>query len=255
MEKPIVFAHRGFSGIAPENTMISFEKALGIGVTGIELDVQLSRDGEVMICHDEKVDRTTNGKGLLVQFTRAELQQLDAGSWFAPEFAGARIPTLIEVLELLQNQNITLNIELKTGIVDYPNLEEKVLELTYRYGMHERTIYSSFNHYSMKKVKDLDRTARIALLYIAGLYEPWQYAKQLDTYAIHPLFYNIRPELVTLSHGAGIKVHPYTVDQETDLKRMLQCGVDGIITNYPDRLLKMIEEYKEGLVCSRNNRS
>lgn len=243
MEKaPIVFAHRGFSSIAPENTMIAFEKALGVGATGIELDVQLSRDGEVMVCHDEKVDRTTNGRGLLVQYTRAELQQLDAGSWFRPEFAGARMPTLVEVLELLQGRTTILNIELKTGIVDYPGLEDRVLDLTHRYGIHERTIYSSFNHYSMKAIKEIDATARIALLYIAGLYEPWQYARQLEAYAIHPLFYNIRPELVTLSHGAGIKVNPYTVDQELDLKRMIQCGVDGIITNYPDRLLKILGE-------------
>jgi glycerophosphoryl diester phosphodiesterase len=239
---PIVFAHRGFSSIAPENTMIAFEKALGFGATGIELDVQLSRDGEVMICHDEKLDRTTNGHGLLVQYTRAELQQLDAGSWFSPHFAGVRIPTLMEVLELLQGRSTILNIELKTGIVDYPELEESVLELTHRYGMHERTIYSSFNHYSMKKLKEVDATARIALLYIAGLYEPWQYAKQLGADAIHPLYYNIRPELVTLSHSVGIKVNPYTVDQESDLKRMVQCGVDGIITNYPDRLLKILGE-------------
>lgn len=239
---PIVFAHRGFSSIAPENTMIAFEKALGVGATGIELDVQLSRDGEVMVCHDEKVDRTTNGQGLLMHYSYQELRQLDAGSWLGAEFAGARMPTLGEVLELLQDRPVILNIELKTGIVEYPNLEEKVLRLIDRYRFHERTIYSSFNHYSMKRIKEFDASARIALLYIAGLYEPWQYAKQLDAYAIHPLFYSIRPELVTLSHGAGIKVNPYTVDQVSDLKRMIQCGVDGIITNYPDRLLKILGE-------------
>lgn len=241
--QPIVFAHRGFSGIAPENTLIAFQKALDLGANGIELDVQLSRDGEIMVIHDEKIDRTTNGEGLVVQHTAAQLQQLDAGSWLASEYAGATIPTLAEVLDLVKDYPITLNIEIKTGIIDYQGIEEKVLKLIDQYGFAEQTIYSSFNHYSMKMVKDLDSTARVGLLYVGGLYEPWEYAKKLGADAIHPLWYNIRPELVQLSHAAGIKVNTYTVDQEQDLRLMVQCGVDGVFTNYPDRLLKILKDF------------
>ncbi len=249
----VVYAHRGFSAIAPENTMVAFQKALDFGATGIELDVQLSKDGVVMVCHDEKVDRTTDGQGFLVDYTCAELQKLDAGSWFCShegcqckKYQGVTIPTLKEVLELLTerpaNATVELNIELKTGIVDYPELEEKVLELTHQYGIHSRTIFSSFNHYSLKKMRELDSKARIGVLYIAGIYEPWEYVKQFAAEAIHPIFYNIRPELVKQAHRAGIKVNPFTVNEPGMMKKMIDCGVDGVITNYPDRLLSLLKQ-------------
>lgn len=241
-QKPVIYAHRGFSGIAPENTVIAFRKALEVGATGIELDVQLSKDGEIMVIHDEKIDRTTNGKGLVIQYTKDELQQFDAGSWLAPEFAGAQIPTLREVLELLRNTPIQLNIEFKTGVVDYEGLEEKTLRLVKHYRYENQTLYSSFNHYSLVKVKSLDHKARIGLLYVAGLYEPWDYARKLGADAIHPLYYSARPELVVAAHASGIEVNTYTVDMEADLRNVLLAGVDGIITNYPDRLLKILQE-------------
>lgn len=237
---PIVFAHRGFSGVAPENTLLAFEKALEVGATGIELDVQLSKDGEVVVIHDEMVDRTTSGQGLVIQQTLAELKRLDAGCWFDPQFAGEKIPTLREVLELLDGHPVQLNIELKTGVVDYPGLEKKVLGLVHRYGNPAETIYSSFNHYSLKKVKDLDSRARIGCLFVAGIHEPWEYAKTLQAEAIHPIKYNVRPELTQYCHQAGIKVNTYTVDEVDQMQKMIQCDVDGIFTNWPDRLLGIV---------------
>lgn len=240
--KPIVFAHRGFSGLYPENTLLAFKKALELGVTGIELDVQLTKDGHIVVIHDEKLERTTNGHGLVVQYTLAELRELDAGSWFSPHQEGLVIPTLEEVLELIENYPIILNIELKTGIVDYPALEEKVLAMVKEFDLADRVLYSSFNHYSIKKIKDLDATARTGVLYMEGIYEPWDYARWINADALHPLFYVVRPELIAGAHAAGIDVNTFTLDDETLMRRMIQCGVDGIFTNYPDRLLKILNE-------------
>lgn len=246
--RPKVYAHRGFSSVAPENTIAAFNKALEIGVSGIELDVQLSKDGIPMVFHDEKLDRTTNNQGFLASFTCAELKKLDAGSWFSKTYAGEKIPTLEEVLQLLSKKPHTaveLNIELKTGIVDYPDLEEIVLDLTAQYQIQSRTIYSSFNHYSLKKIKELDSTARIGILYVAGIYEPWTYAVNMGAEALHPLFYNIQPLLVKEAHLAGVKLNPWTVDDPKIMKKMIECGVDGIITNYPDRLLQILQGSKK----------
>ncbi len=240
--KPIVFAHRGFSGKAPENTLPAFTKALEVGVTGIELDVQLSKDGEVMVIHDEKIDRTTNGNGFLKEFTKDELKKLDAGNWFDSEYAGTTIPTLPEVLELIKNYPITLNIELKTGNCEYPGLEEKVLEYCRLYNMEDRVIYSSFNHNSLKHLKEIEPTAKIGVLYVLGINEPWEYSKDLDAEAIHPAVHNICPELIEGAHNAGMKVNTYTIDDEEQMKKVLAVGVDGIFTNYPDRLLRIIEK-------------
>lgn len=238
---PIVFAHRGFSGIAPENTLIAFEKAIEVGVTGIELDVHLSKDGEVVVIHDERVNRTTNGQGLVVRHTLSELKKLDAGSWLRDEYRGVKIPTLQEVLELLQGQSLQVNIELKTGVIDYEGLLEKVLDLVQHYGNPRETIYSSFNHYSLKKLKILDSSARIGCLFVAGIYEPWKYVKEMKAEAIHLVKYNVRPQLVQECHKLGIKVNTYTVDEEDMMRKMLQYGVDGIFTNWPDRLLAILE--------------
>lgn len=245
-KKPIVFAHRGFSGAAPENTLVAFEKAIQLGVTGIELDVHLSKDGEVVVIHDERLNRTTNSQGLVVHHTLSELKKLDAGSWFSDDYQGERIPTLQEVLELLQGYSLQLNIELKTGVIDYNRLIEKVLDLVYRYGNPEETIYSSFNHYSLKELQNLDSSARIGCLFVAGIYEPWKYVKGMKAEAIHLVKYNVHPQLVQECHKLGIKVNTYTVDEEDMMRKVLQSGVDGIFTNWPNRLLNRGDAWLRG---------
>lgn len=234
--KPIVFAHRGFSGLYPENTLLAFRKALEAGATGIELDVQLSKDGEVFVIHDEKFDRTTDSHGLLIEHTSTEIKRLSAGSWFDEQFSKEEVPLLKEVLELIKDSQVILNIELKTGIIDYVDLEEKVLELTHLYQIHHQTVYSSFNHYSLQKLKQLDSTAKIGLLYMSGIFEAWKYAKRVGADALHPLFYAVRPDFVASSHNEGLEVNTYTVNDKETMKLMIQTGVDGIITDYPDQL-------------------
>ena len=233
-----VIAHRGSSLEAPENTLRAFEFALASGVDGLEIDVQLTGDGEPVVLHDETLNRTTSGTGYLIGQTYSHIRTLDAGRWFGEQFAGQRIPHLREVLDLLDKSGVLLNIELKNGMVQYPGLEEKVLDLLTLYP-HQNVFISSFNHYSLRLVKRLASDAKIGLLYMAGLVEPWRYAQLMQAYSLHPLYLNIMPELVTGCKDASIKLFPWTVDSSEDLKRISDLGVEGIITNDPVRLLNM----------------
>lgn len=236
-----IFAHRGAAGDAPENTMAAFRLALEQGADGIELDIQMSKDGELIVIHDETLDRTTDGSGLVVSRTAEELRALDAAK-LMPAYRGERLPLLREVLDFLQPTGLELNIELKNGIVLYGGMEEKAVALVHEYGMADRVIFSSFNHYSLVKLADLAPEIERAILYTAGLYEPWNYALLIGASALHPYFYSVYPEIVQGAHAAGVKVRPYTVDDEATMRRMLACGVDGIITNYPARLKAVMEE-------------
>lgn len=240
--KPVIIAHRGASKLAPENTMEAFNKALRLGAGGIELDVHLSSDGHLMVTHDEQLERTSNGRGLLKTKTFAELRELDFGSWFSPEFKGAKIPELSEVLELISGWDGLLNIEIKNGPVFYPGIEQAVSDTLTKYDRVRHTIVSSFNHYSLVEIRRINPALMTAPLYVAGLFEPWEYAKRLGACAIHPLFYNIVPEVMKGCKLNGIMVNPYTVDQPEYIKAMVEAGVDGIITNVPDVALKIIKE-------------
>lgn len=238
MGKTLVWAHRGASGYAPENTLEAFAKAVEMQADGVELDVQLSKDGEIVVIHDEWVDRVTEGKGEVRSFTLAELKQLHANKTF-PEYKEARIPTLAEVYELLKPTNLTINVELKTGVFFYPGIEEKVLKLTKEMGMEERIWYSSFNHYTVKKIKELNPEAKTGILYADGIYEIGAYAEKLNADALHPALYNVLyPGMVEDCHRRGKRIHVWTVNEIPHIQQLLAAGVDAIITNYPDRVSK-----------------
>ena len=240
LTRPQIWAHRGFSHSYPENTMAAFHAALSLGVDGLELDVHLSRDGHLVVIHDEHLDRTTTGTGLVVDHTLAELKQLDAGSKFDARFAGERIPTLDEVLVLVSQSSrpITLNIEIKSGILPYPNLECLAYEAVSRYGLLPRVIFSSFNHFAMRNLKQTYHGSRIGLLYTAGLVDPWRYAQFLEAEALHPLFYSVDKSIIDDAHRAGVAVHAYTIDDVNDMVRLAAYGIDAIITNRPDVMLQ-----------------
>jgi len=242
IRKPVIIAHRGASRQAPENTMAAFRKALELGAGGIETDVHLSADGRLVIIHDETVDRTSNGKGLVGEKTFEELRKLDFGSWFSPDFSGEKIPELDELLELVSGWDGLLNIELKNGPVFYPGIEQAVAAAVRKHKLMNRTIISSFNHYSLVEIRKIDPEIKTAPLYMAGLYEPWVYARRIGAAAIHPLFYNIVPEIIKGCKRNNIMVNPFTVDRPEQIKAMAAAGVDGIITNVPDIALKTIKE-------------
>jgi glycerophosphoryl diester phosphodiesterase len=233
----MIFAHRGASGNAPENTMAAFRLAVEQGCEAIELDVQLTRDGEAVICHDHFLNRTTNGSGLIKDYTLAELQRLDAGGWFGETFAGERIPSLDEFLSFIAKTNVTVNIELKNLPIAYEHIERKVVELIHKHGMAEKVILSSFDHYSLAIAAKLDSSLKLGVLFATRLIEPWKYVARLPfaAYSIHPHFSFVDEEYVKECHNLGFKVIAYTVDDTDWYKHYRRFGIDGIFSNYPER--------------------
>lgn len=236
MSQLINFAHRGSSAICPENTMAAFAKGLEQGATGIETDVQMTKDGRLVLIHDESVARTTGAEGLVKDYTYDELAKLDAGSWFGADFQGERIPLLEELLELTKNRGTIVNIELKNGSIQYPELEKRVIETVRQYNMSEQIVISSFNHYSLVECKHIDPEIRTGLLYGEGLYKPWEYAKLAKADALHAYHRAVLPEWVEEAKQHGVVYHPWTVNDEEQMKTLIDAGVAGIITDYPDVL-------------------
>lgn len=236
----INYAHRGASGYYPENTMISFEKAIEMGCSGIETDVQMTSDGELVLIHDEMVNRTTNGTGFVKDYSFRNLRKLDAGSWFKSKYKNNRIPAAEELILLAKQNDIIINFEIKTGLVMYPNIEEKLIDLICKHNMQDKVILSSFNHYSMVTCKEIKENIKTGLLYMEGLYKPEIYCKNVGADAIHPPFYAVNEDIVNEAKKEGILVNPYTVDEEVYMQVLIMSGVDGIITNYPDRLNKLL---------------
>nr|WP_053372438.1 glycerophosphodiester phosphodiesterase [Paenibacillus sp. FJAT-27812] len=236
MKTTINFAHRGASGYCPENTLGAFKKALELGATGIETDVHLTRDGRIAVIHDESLARTAGLNQLVKDTDYEELASLDAGSWFAPSFANERIPALEQLLELLQSTDTILNIELKNDYIQYKDIEHKVIDMVRAYHMTDRVILSSFNHYSLALCKQLAPEIRTGVLYMEGLYRPWDYARTLQADALHAYHFAVLPEWVAEASDNGIDYNPFTVNDIPEMERLLDAGVAGIITDYPDRL-------------------
>lgn len=245
MNSPIIIAHRGASAYAPENTMSAFEKALEMGVGGIELDVHLTKDGHIVVIHDEKVDRTSNGSGWVKDMTLDELKQLDFGSWFDKKFKDQRIPTLEQVMELLSGWDGLLNIEIKSDVVIYQGIEQKLIDLVEKYNMVSKVIMASFNHYCLLEVQRISPEMKIGLLYVAGLITPWEYAQKLKADALHPLHYSVTPEMIENCKEYGIEVNPYTVNEPEHIKKVALAGVDGIITDVPDIASQILGDLKK----------
>ncbi len=232
MKQVNVFAHRGASAYAPENTLPAFALAMEQGADGIELDIHLSRDGELVVIHDELLDRTTNGTGPVGEHTLAELRGLCADNGM-DGFAEARIPTLREVLALVKPGNMLVNIELKTGILWYQGIEEKALALVRGMGMQDRVIWSSFNHYSVREVRRLDPTARTAWLFSDVICEVEQLAAAQGVNGLHPALYHTQmADLLGTYLASGLDLRVWTVNGEAELRRLMAAGAD-VITNDP----------------------
>lgn len=239
---PLIIAHRGWSARAPENTLSAFRLAMEFGVDGLELDVHMSRDGHVVVCHDERLERTTDGRGHIVEHSLEQLKQLDAGSWFSKEYAGERIPTLRELLEGITKSKWRglINIELKSGVVRYPGLEQAVADLVREFDLVEEVLISSFNHYSLVEIRRIASEIKTAPLYISGLYQPWEYARSLGSQALHPMHAAAQPEIIAGAHAAGVLVNTWTIDQPDLARRLSDAGIDGIITNRPDEIRRAL---------------
>ncbi|MDR2974291.1 MAG: glycerophosphodiester phosphodiesterase [Propionibacteriaceae bacterium] len=236
-----VFAHRGASGYAPENTLAAFKLACELGADGIELDVQMTKDGEVVVIHDERVDRTTDGRGLVKDHTFDQLRALDA-SMGSETYRNEKIPTLGEVFDLVADSPTAINIEIKDSRVLYPGLTDRVLEMIDERDWEYRVTISSFNHMTLAYVRQIGSLMNTGVLFQDILFEPWNYAHQVWATALHPhfLYVDSVPNLLEESHNSLLEVNVWTVDEIADIDRMIARGVDGIITNYPDRALERV---------------
>ena len=240
-----VFAHRGASGYAPENTLEAFALAGEQGAQGIELDVQLTKDGEVVVIHDETIDRVSTGKGAVRDYTLEELRRFSFHN-HKKEYEGVQIPTLREVLEQVKPGGMEVNIELKTGIYWYPGLEEKTVELVKAAGMENRVIYSSFNHYSVQKILELDAEAETAYLYSDVLLNVENYAKNTGVCGLHPAVYHLKmADFLESYRRSGLKVRVWTVNDEADMRQFIEKDLEAVITNYPDRALRVRDEVNQ----------
>ena len=234
-DRPLIWGHRGASGHAPENTLPAFQLAAEMGADGVELDVQLTRDGIPVVCHDETVDRTSSGAGWLKDFSYSEIRKLDFSSGNAA-YEGVKIPTLEEVFDLLAPSGLTVNIEIKTGIIFYDRIEEKVLKLVRDKNWEDRVIYSSFNHYTVRRIRELDPAAKVGLLYADGPIDAPGYGKRFGADALHPALYNLQyPDFMEDCRRYGLDVNVWTVNSTEDLLLCKKLGVNAVITNYPEK--------------------
>ena len=234
-----IFAHRGASGTRPENTMPAFRKAAELPIAGIEFDIHLTADGEPVVIHDETVDRTTDGTGWVKDMTFAEIRKLDAGSWFSAEFEGERIPSLREVLEQFHGTAHRLNIELKSDVLPYPGMREKVIRLVREFGLEERVILSSFDHVTIREVKREAPEIETGVLFMEILADAPGYAASIGADALHSAIpYAVRePGIRAAATGSLIRV--FTVNSREHAEWLRRSGARAIFTDYPEEMARL----------------
>ena len=238
-------AHRGYSRIYPENTMIAFQKAVEAGCDAIELDLQLSKDGELVIFHDDILERTTTGKGLISQFTKKELMDLDASKLFHGTHEDQRIPSLEEYFHYIKDKNIKSVIELKKKINAEAKMEEKVTEMVRSFRLSEKVIISSFSQESIIRSRILAPEISTALITDYFMYRGGKIAKSLGAAYIHPRHLFLLPFVLSEMKREGILVQPWTVDEEKRMRWLIRAGVNGIITNDPKLLHEVIQSMEK----------
>lgn len=239
---PRVIAHRGGRKWGPENTLAVFQKCVDAGFHGIELDVHRAKSGELVVLHFDDLAKTTNGKGLVKDMTLARLKKLSAGAWFSKEFASERVPTLKEVLDLIDGR-LVINVEVKNAPDAYPGIEDDLIELLDAYGHSDKIIVSSFDHALLKRFVARTSGAYKTGLLINGLVlDLPSYAAEVGTEAWHPQFVNLRKDQVKLAQRAGIEVNVWTLNEISEWTSAVEMGVDGIVTDDPQGLEEFLSK-------------
>ena len=242
LPRPVVFAHRGASAHAPENTIPSFELALTQGADAIELDAKLTSDGQIVVFHDATIDRTTEGTGRLAQKTLAELRSLDAGSFFSDQFRGTKIPTLEEVFEAV-GKKIFINVELTNYATPRDALVEKVCALVRKHGLEKSVIFSSFFASNLRQAQRFLPEVPRGLLALGGWMGAWarSFGFSFGNYvALHPYLTDVNAQQVSRVHQLKRRIHVWTVNKPEDVARLNSWGVDGIFTDDPQLALQVI---------------
>tara|TARA_B100000965_G_scaffold388872_1_gene393890 strand:- start:1365 stop:2129 length:765 start_codon:yes stop_codon:yes gene_type:complete len=251
-KQPLVIAHRGASGLAPENTLSAFAKAIEIGVDRIEMDLRQTADQKVVVIHDKTVVRTSNGWGSVRKLKLKQLKRYDAGSWFNPEFSHERIPSFREVLELV-NGRTTLLLEIKNGSPYHQDIEKNIIKLVDEYQAHDWCIIQSFNDRvlaNFRKLPDLHSDVQklfAAFIPVAPFYGGSRFSyKRVMRYdfaqEININYKYVNPKVVRKMHEMGKKVNVWTVNQPKNLQKYCEMGVDGIITDFPNRLKEILNQ-------------
>jgi glycerophosphoryl diester phosphodiesterase len=239
MKSILVIGHRGAAGDAPENTLASFALAVEQGADSIELDVHLSKDGQIIVCHDTTVNRTTNGKGEIGELTTEELKQFDAGAWAGPKFVGERLPLLEEVFDLVP-ETMSVNVEIKS---DSPMLRNGLIEILHRRNLLDRVFVSSFHHDCLVNLKKAEPLVKIGLLYDTNQLTPAEAHDRygVEIYSLHPHNKLVDRAFVKEAERFGMLVYPWTVNTESRMCELIEIGVSGIITDYPGRLCGLLK--------------
>ena len=248
-----VISHRGANKYAPQNTMPAFKKSIEIGIDGFETDVHFSSDGHIVICHNYTVDETSNGMGNVSDMTLERLRELDFGSYFSDEFKGTQLPTLEEFLELCKDDSVkVMNIEIKEPKDGKKDIADKTIEIVKDFGLFDKLLISSFDPEIIIRCKEVDPECKTGFLYspdrkitytkmILGYVD---YAKEIGADYLHPHYSLVNAKYVEKLHENGIGVNPWTVDDKDTAVKLLSYGVDGIITNVPDVMNKIIADYE-----------
>jgi glycerophosphoryl diester phosphodiesterase len=240
MRPPWVIAHRGASGHAPENTFAAFQRAVELGGTFIETDLHVTRDGRFVAIHDDTVERTTNGSGDVRNFTLDELREVDAGMWFDRTFMGERIPTLEEVLEFSREHDVVFYLELKYAAVW--GMDHALVAALQKAQSAPRTIVISFDPATLTPLRRLDPSIMTGLLVEDATPDCIQAAIDLGARQLCPKVSSVTPELVEKAHRSDLQVVTWTANTLADMRAMMAAGVDGIMTDFPDRLRALIED-------------
>jgi glycerophosphoryl diester phosphodiesterase len=238
---PQVIGHRGAAGYAPENTMASFERGLAMGVDAIELDVHPTSDGELVVIHDPTLDRTTDGHGLVTAHSLAQIQELDAGSWFDPAFAGQRVPIFREVMQWAKGRTRVI-IEIKQGPIFYPNIEELLIAALDETGMRDQVLVISFDHISVHKLKQLAPDILTGVLYAGRCVNPVSLARDAQADALMPYWPLLTKDEVAAAHAAGLFIGPWG-GPEQNYEFILATGVDAVLADFPDRPRQVLETF------------
>jgi glycerophosphoryl diester phosphodiesterase len=234
-KRPLIIAHRGAAGEAPENTKAAFQLAMEQGCDGFELDVHVSSDGQIIVCHDPNIKRTTDGRGLVADMTVKQLKRYDAGSWFNESYAGERIPLLEEIFDLAP-PTLMINVEIKS--YRHPLIAQRLVELLRQYGRTEQVILSSFDYECLYRIHRIEPAIKIGLLYeyIPIRYSQLASRKQVTIHSLHPHQRFISKSYVEAAKRAGLHIYPWTIDRPHQMQLAIDAGASGIITNYPKRL-------------------
>lgn len=245
-----IISHRGANRLAPQNTLPAFEAALKIGVDGFETDVHLTSDGVPVICHNYKVNETSDGIGKISAMTYDEFKAYDFGGYFSPDFKGTTAPSLDEFLRLCAGADLEIiNIEIKPSLENDMSVVSKTIQMVKDYGLFDKLLISSFSSKMLLVAKKTDKQCKTAYLYSPDKREAhsiWhraaEFAKEIGACALHPNKCYVTKEYVKKAHDAGVAVNVWTVNKVNEMKKFIEMGVDGLITDCPDVAKTLIEQ-------------